>query len=341
MSAEASRILTVTGTPFERGRQAGVALAEEIRELLICQESADSEADGMTLHEWLPEARRFLPMIEAHAPRVLEEIEGWAAGAKLPFDELLLLTCAYERFMAAKAASHCTAFAMQTPDDRVLCGQNNDEAPAFWAEGRHDRVLLHCQEDGLQTAIYTHAGIPAYMGMNNAGLCLTWMYIDNHRRQVGVPTNVLIREFLYHRDFDAALGWLRTIPHAVPNAFILAAPGQSPVLIEAAPNAVAMRRGTALTHANTVTESDILDGEPLPASCGRQGRLQDLVEANPQATVEEAKAFLLDTVHSGDHAICHDKTLASMVFEPDKVRMHIAFGPLPRGGHHVVQLDSS
>ena len=46
---------------------------------------------------------------------------------------------------------------------------------------------------GCKTLLYTHAGVPAYMGMNSAGLCVTWIYIDNGERANGPPTCVLIR----------------------------------------------------------------------------------------------------------------------------------------------------
>ena len=53
------------------------------------------------------------------------------------------------------------------------------------AAGQLDGVIHHRDESGLETLIYTHPGIPAYMGMNSAGLCLLWMAIDNGERAAG------------------------------------------------------------------------------------------------------------------------------------------------------------
>jgi len=335
------RLITVTGTPYERGEQIGSALAPAIRDILACQENPDTKAAGKTLHHWLPEAQRFLPVIEQHAPRVLDEMRGCAHGSGLHFDEILLLTCAYEHWMAAKLANHCTAFGLLTSDGRVLAGQNNDELAKYWADARHDCVIRHRHHDNLAAAIYTHPGIPAYMGINSTGLCLTWMYIDNGQRQVGLPTNVLIREFLYHRDFNAALHWLTTIAHAVPNTFLIAAPSHQPAIVEAAPGRVVVRRGDALAHGNTVTEPALLPDTPMPPACRRQTRLQELVDASPNPTTEQARDFLLDTQPLGEQMICNANTLASMVFDTDRRTMHIAFGPKPHGDHMIVNLNDA
>lgn len=330
------RTLHVKGSPYARGHQVGSAMAQGIREIIACQVTDAVTAGGLNLRQWQPVARQYLPVIERHAPRVLAEMRGLADGAGLPFDDIYMLTCAYEHWMAAKVASACTAFAVFTDDGRVFCGQNNDELPHYWAGAVHDRVIRHEQDDGLVAAIYTHPGIPAYMGMNSAGLCLTWMFIDNGQRQVGLPTNVLIREFLYHRDFNTALGWLRDIPHAMPNCFLIAGPACEPALVEASPRHVAVRRGRALAHGNTVTDPLILCDAALPTPCRREARLQHLVDTTPNPTVEDAKAFVLDTTPLGDISICHRNTLASMVFDVNERTMHIAFGPQPRGGHEVV-----
>ena len=88
--------------------------------------------------------------------------------------------------------------------------------------GKFDVLLHHLDPSGLQTFIYTHPGIPAYMGMNSGGLCVLWMYIDDGKRQLGVPTNALICELLCRTTLEGALGYLERVPRTIPKNFLLA-----------------------------------------------------------------------------------------------------------------------
>merc|ERR1712202_83593 len=89
----------------------------------------------------------------------------------------------------------------QRPDER--------RGPRHWQGGSLD-VVLRLQDspsplpsDTNRTPgalIYTHPGIPAYMGINGAGISILWQYIDNGERadplSSGVPTCVVLREIL-------------------------------------------------------------------------------------------------------------------------------------------------
>ena len=184
-----SRLVRATGTARERGESIGASTGERIRALLMAQDREHRDRDGLTLHGWLPAGRRFEPLIREHAPVAAAEIAGMAAGAGLPADELLLLACAYEKHMGTPPApapasasapapgtdGHCTALGAvgdATFAGDVICGQNNDELMADWLGGAADVIVHHTADDGLQTLIYTHAGVPAYMGMFSADFAL-------------------------------------------------------------------------------------------------------------------------------------------------------------------------
>jgi hypothetical protein len=340
-------LLDVVGDDEARGRQFGRLAAPLIRTVFAAQDAAETAADGTGLREWW--ARTGQPLGQAvaqHTPRTHAELVGMAAGAGLPLDDLLALTCSYEKHMkwrpsgrASADAAHCTAFAATgaaTADGHLLCGQNNDEVPSCWAHATADVVVRHRQEDGLTTLLYTHPGIPAYMGMNSAGLCVLWMYIDNGERGLGAPTCALLREVLHQRTLAGALAWLQAVPHALPNAFTLAADGEGMANVEIAPRHVAITRGdTWLVHANTICATELLagTGRGLPPACPRQARLADLLTARLGALdLAAGQAMLQDTAPIANHRpLCYPSTIASMVFHPAAGAMHIAIGPGP--GH--------
>ena len=344
-----TRLVRASGTAGERGESIGAATGERIRALLAAQDQEHRDRDGLTLHGWLPAARRFDPFIREHAPVTAAEMDGVAAGAGLPEDDLLLLACAYEKYMGTAPApvpatdGHCTALGAAgdaTVAGDLICGQNNDELIAGWLGGAVDVIVHHTADDGLQTLLYTHAGVPAYMGMNSAGLCVTWMYIDDGERGAGLPTCVLIRELLTMRCMAEAVDYLERTPHAVPNAFLLGHP-EGLCTAEVFPRSrMRVREGTALLwHANHILDPELAAADRQASNpeattfsrCERMGEL--LCEHRGRIDVGAAKRFLSD--HGSRHAICQHpkpdaeapgKTLASMVFEPAADTMHLAFG---------------
>ena len=342
----ADRLVRAAGSARQRGESIGAATGERIRALLAAQDQEHRHRDGLTLHGWLPAARSFEQLIREHAPVTAAEMAGMAAGAGLPDDDLLLLACAYEKYMGAAPIptdGHCTALAAAgdaTVAGDVICGQNNDELMADWLGGAADVIVHHTADDGLQTLIYTHAGVPAYMGMNSAGLCVTWMYIDDGGRGAGLPTCVLIRELLTMRSIPDAVDYLERTPHAVPNAFLLGHP-EGLCTVEVFPHSrIRVREGTRLLwHANHILDAELAVADRQASNpeattfsrCERMGEL--LWEHRGRIDVGAAQRFLSD--HGSRHAICQHpkpdaeapgKTLASMVFEPAAGTMHLAFG---------------
>lgn len=303
-----------------------------------------------SLRDWLPRAKAVLPLIEKHAPITLAEMQGTAAGADLPFEDILLLVCAYdksflywselEKAQTAKQAGEnpadqggCTSFAAFTPDG-LICAENNDDRPWDWDEARQDVVLHLIDADGLELLTYTHPGIPAYMGMNSAGLVLMWMYIDNGDRADGLPSCAMVREVLTKRSLDEAVEYMRSVPHTMPNSFLLAHGSDGICSVEAAPSAFgASYSSTFFTHANVIYEPELFlkdeTGRPMrPSLRQRDCRMAKLVKAKyPNITVDDAKSFLCDS-EDMDHekGINNEWTLASMVFHPSAGQMHVAIG---------------
>ena len=337
------RYQVATGNSYQRGELIGKNWRFAITTILKSIKNASLFKDGMTLHQWLPHAKSFLPFIREYAPGTLEEMKGMAAGCDLPFDDILLLACAYEKWLTCNTPEHCTAFAAMedaSKDAELICGQNNDECLHHWAAGQLDGVIHHRNESGMETLIYTHPGIPAYMGMNSAGLCVLWMAIDNGERSSGLPTNILIREALRRSNLKEAVEYIKKVPKTIPNSYLLAHPEDGICSIECSPSFFCPVYSNNISyHANHILNekmalNDRKKNDPASSTVTRFAAMESLIEKYyGQIDISIAKKILSDhaeypksiCAHPRPEAI-YSKTLASMIFHPNSANMVIAFG---------------
>lgn len=338
-----NRYLIVNGNSFERGQTIGKNWRDSIVTIMKTAENATISQDGMTLHQWLPHAKTFLPIIREFAPNTLEEMKGMAKGCDLPFDDILLLSCAYEKYFNLHAPEHCTAFAVMNEASKntdLICGQNNDEPLHHWAAGQLDGVVHHRHKSGMETLVYTHPGIPAYMGMNSAGLCLLWMAIDNGERSSGLPTNILIREALRHTTLESAIEYIKKTPKPVPNSYLLAHPEGGICSIECSANFFCpVYSDDTAYHANHILDEkmaidDKKKDDPACSTISRFHAMGSLIDKyNGILDLSIAKRMLSDHTRFPESICAHprpnaiySKTLASMIFHPASRSMEIAFG---------------
>lgn len=337
------RYIKANGSPYRCGQIIGKAWHHHIVTILEAAENAATNKDNMTLHDWLPHARSLLPYIEKHTPKTLEEMRGMAEGSGLPFDDILLLACTYEKYFNYHMPEHCTGFAAMgnaSLSGELVAGQNNDECFHHWASGDMDGVIHFMEETGLETLIYTHPGVPAYMGMNSAGLCILWMAIDNGERSPGVPTNVLIREMLRFESLKDAVAFLEKTPRTLPNNYLLSHTAEGICNIECSPAAIYPKYDKSiLYHANHIMEEN-MTGEDMilkHAESSTMSRYKAmgglLAEYEKKINAEVAKKILSDHTYFPTSICAHprpksiySKTMASMVFLPNSGAMQIAFG---------------
>ncbi|OQY03896.1 MAG: hypothetical protein B6I22_10560, partial [Desulfobacteraceae bacterium 4572_123] len=222
----------------------------------------------------------------------------------------------------------------------LICGQNNDECLNHWAAGQLDAVIHHRSESGMETFVYTHPGIPAYMGMNSAGLCLLWMAIDNGERSPGLPTNVLIREVLHFTTLKSAVKYIEKVPRSLPNCFLLAHPDEGICSIECSPSFFRpVYSRSTLYHTNHILDEEMAVSErkkddPASSTVSRYAAMGALIEKyHGKIDISLAGRMLSDHTRYPESICAHprpsaiySKTLASMVFQPESKSMKIAFG---------------
>lgn len=345
------RFLKVQGSPFERGKQIGTALKLQI-ETNIASQKIYFDDDDTAVSRWLKQAEAYVSRTKAHAPKVYEELAGMADGSGLGMAPIVYLYTIYERtFFEDPMAGKCTSFAVRgevSEDGKLICGQTNDERLDQY-RSEADCILHHVDEkEDMEQMIYTHPGIPAYMGMNNYGLSVLWTFIDNGLRNAGLPTAAIIRYLLEMKTLEEAREFLCRLPHAVPNQFTIAHSRDGIISLECFPNKVYEARGDVLLHANhnciALTEPDTGGSKTTHA---RLQAMEKAVKKNcGKINAEIGKKILAD--HGNfPKSICNhpspehprSKTLASMVFDGGEGAFHLAFGNACEQHFHTYCFD--
>src|SRR6516225_4259430 len=195
---EPTRVVEISGTPADRGYQHGVALATAIGRFYDrWMSEAGAKKDVVEERDVLSFAWSHLPETRAYAPDLVEEVEGIASGADVPFEKVWFLNCFdeaanYRLYRDHNALGHaCTTFAAtgrSTVGGVTYVGQNWDISD--W----YDSVILDIKPGhGEQGAlVYTHPGIVGGSGINSLGIALVWNSLHANDCRTGIPCTVLV-----------------------------------------------------------------------------------------------------------------------------------------------------
>lgn len=223
------RVVTLEGEPAERGIQHGKALKEPIQTLVKAWKAdlaARYKMEADAFIEKFVARTDYLPAIKKWTPDLLDEIRGIAKGAELDFETVLVFQLIDEYWSRGPEVSgeHCSAFGFSRRGDRpTYIAQNMD------LEGFRDgfQTVLHIKyADGKREAfVLTNAGLIGLNGVNNRSLgicCNTLGQLAN--RPDGLPVACVVRGVLEQPTEETALNFLRKVPHASGQNYIVGGP---------------------------------------------------------------------------------------------------------------------
>jgi len=207
-------VIDVAGSARERGRAHGEALRDAIElGLELWREHAGPVTDA---EQYLDAARRW-------TPAAVEELEGIAEGSGASFAALLAYNLGDE-LRVFDALERCTSAGLRRGSLGVPVSGQTMDTPAWFAELR---VAIRSDEEetGLTTAAFTIAGLLALCGVNSAGVgvwCNALYQLPSAPR--GVPVSCVVRHLLSQPSLARAAGFVRRVPHASGQHYLLAAP---------------------------------------------------------------------------------------------------------------------
>ncbi|MGE8632412.1 MAG: C45 family autoproteolytic acyltransferase/hydrolase [Achromobacter piechaudii] len=348
--------VSVSGTPEARGRSYGQQAAARVRKsaAMYGQTLVDLGYDAMARTELIA---HFAREIEHFAPHYLEEMRGIAAGADVPFEDIVMVNARTEVVAKARAEKKkaaelepgdgCTGALIlptRSANGNLIHGQNWD----WRAECAETAIVLRVRNDnGPDILTFVEAGGLARSGLNSAGVSITANYLESDRdfRQLGVPLSLIRRKVLEQQHFALAIKAVATTAKSCSNNIMLGMAAGFGVDYECTTDeAFPIYPGNddLIVHANhwvsEVALSKLRDTgrASTPESAYRDWRVRRLLNEKPQLTREDLKRALFDDF-GAPYSVCrpprpgsHDNlsaTVAMVVMEPAAGLMEVA--PLP------------
>jgi isopenicillin-N N-acyltransferase-like protein len=336
-------LLTVQGTPEEIGEAVGVLALRPGRRM------ADYPLDLLRTF-WLRPLR--WPMLQVgrwlarrFPTDYRREMEAMYAAADLSHDLAVLNNTFYD----IKKVAFCSALLVtteRTTEGGPLLGRNLDYPPLGYAN-EFSLVTVYRPRGGRHA--FASIGFPGMVGclsgMNDAGLTVAVMEayqvrFGNRRLNLaGMPFALCFRRLLEEcSSIEEARVLLNRMKRIGMNSLVVA-DRDGVAVFEITPDRVVVRRPQ--------------DGVGVCTNHFCTKELRPLVTfnlfktLNHFATLEEVtrerSEFGITDLHAALHSVCdQDITLQTMVFEPRKLRLHLAIGAIPAsaGAMRVIDLRS-
>jgi len=299
--------VTLTGTPYERGRQYGAACVKEIALSMRTYEGLFARNRNMTWEQARKLSLLYLPAIRELDEAYVQEMQGIADGAGVTFEDILVINSRSELLYSnlpvdTTVPQECTAFSLLPPatqDGAVIVGQSWDYAPVQ----RDAVVIVRIPGEGDRPTLlfFPEAGMIGGKGCNNAGLSLTLNALRAKEYAIGVPVHIRMRRILECTTLDKA--YEAAIKGEIPGPanLIMTHKDGLALDVELSPVGaeVLMPQQGVLVHSNHFIGPRLsaLHRQASGSSYVRLQRAQQLFCGKTGLTVDDAQAALRD--HKG------------------------------------------
>ncbi|MCS6882033.1 MAG: C45 family peptidase [Oscillochloridaceae bacterium] len=271
--------LAISGAAYERGRAYGAAAAPLVRHSVASYARLFAARRGLDWAAIQVEALRFIPLLAALAPDLLEEMRGIADGAGRALGEIIALNARTELLAgippgtyhpdgaAARARNRLAGVPEHPPEPGETAAPSalaadDGECTTVAAAGtatlqggtllaqtwdwqgdqRAACLLLRVRAPGEPDILtLTEAGMLAKCGLNGAGVAvaLNLLRSRNDGRDAGMPVHVLLRKMLQSTDFAAARACAGLSAPGASSCITLASDRGDLVSLEMTPDGVA------------------------------------------------------------------------------------------------------
>ncbi len=284
----AVQIVDCAGSPDEIGAAHGESQRHTIAEVL--DRWLRELAGGSEAIDRLLTGTHFVPTIKSWAPDLWRELEGLARGANQPFETMLAYNLMDEEWSFRSGrmgeAPGCTAIAIEG----VGIGQTMD-IPSV-----HDgsQIVLRMKpNDGPAQIVFTGAGMLALNGANADGVGVVVNNLSqNPASDSGLPVMFVVRSILARRSRADAVEFVKSVPHAIGQHYLICGPDGISSLEAAANGVFDVPLSSCYVHANHPLANDAVSAdagemERLSNSHARADRARELATGGAQQSAIE------------------------------------------------------
>jgi isopenicillin-N N-acyltransferase like protein len=220
------KVIVLEGSPYERGLTHGRLLKKEILEVIGKWKAQLAAGYKVDPDEFIPRfisQTNFLPAIEKWTPGLLDEVKGMAEGAGVTFESMLFFQLPDEEwtYAASIAANHCTSMGIARQGERPAMIAQNMDINGFY-NGYQTLLCIQHPLTGLESFVFTCAGLIGLNGVNNRGLGIVVNTLSQlSPARDGLPVSFTIRGLLEQKTPDEAIHFLYSIKHASGQNYII------------------------------------------------------------------------------------------------------------------------
>lgn len=341
-------LVRAAGTAYERGTAMGEAFAEAVgRSVAFNRRYLAVHGVGANVLEHLLEP--YLVASAAAVPRLVQQVQGMADGAGVPFVDVFLANAFEEVYglmeSPGEPVERCTCVSL-TGGGRSILGHNEQ-----WYAGDEGAVglVLDVPDDGPALLAPVVAGTLPLVGVNELGGAFGTMSLPGRDDRAGVPRALVARGVLEAGSPAEALQRADAPDRAGGYSFLCAFPGGRTCVVESTATTASMdtaalgatsmatgSAGTAQVHTNHALAPVVAAAarEPSEASRSRLERATTLA-ASAGATVVEVGRILADHGAAGQDICVHpdpaegdegSTVLFAMIGEPDSRSLWLSAG---------------
>ncbi len=226
------RVITVNGSPFERGVTHGTAFRDDIRAYaddrvgLVCAgQWSHHPLDRATV---LDLAEACLEPHRAYAPDLVDEMAGLAQATGTSLAEMLIVS-GFTDFVDTVYATYAHEGHAEDDCTAVIVPDHRTDGGGFLAQtwDMHDTATDHVilldvrSDDAPRSLLLTTTGCVGQIGMNDAGLAIGINNLPGGDGQIGVTWPFVVRKALQQTTIEAALECITGAPLAGAHNYLL------------------------------------------------------------------------------------------------------------------------
>jgi isopenicillin-N N-acyltransferase like protein len=342
--ASALPFFDVAGSYREIGRQVGEGARDHVTALVARYEHDFETLGGMTFAAAVELTQTtYLPAARTFGPELIDQLEGMAEGAGVPFEALFVLNCGEELTCPPDPEpEHCTSLAIVSRG-RHIAAHNEDW---YAGDAEHIIVVRATLPGGRRYLSATAAAYLPFTGMTSAGMaCSANTLYALDFTNGGVPNQLLCASLLHCADLESVRARIAYAARGRGSNHLLLDVHDRIWDMETSASEWRMTVGEGwYVHTNHYIEPEMerFEGNTSEGSRKRLARAGELMRAGLARRadpVELAIDVLRDHQNDDLHMsiCCHpddsepeplrEMTTASMVWDLDQRRMSVCAGP--------------